>query len=205
MAETRSAPEWVHSVAAALDATAAVTLLLAAPAGTAIEPAEARPLIEMAHEKGIPALIVDELAAVTALGADGVHLTARADILDAYRAARDALGPDAVVAAEAGTSRHDAMTLGEAGADYVAFAPSREESDSDAARALQLDLVAWWADIFVIPLVAFGIDTAEEAGAVADAGADFIAVRLPHDASAETARTWAAAIVASLGNPADAA
>ncbi|HIE71875.1 MAG TPA: hypothetical protein EYP98_17775, partial [Planctomycetes bacterium] len=54
------------------------------------------------------------------LGLDGVHLT---DGSRSVRVARKELGPDAIVGAFCGTSRHDGMVAGEAGADYVALGP----------------------------------------------------------------------------------
>jgi thiamine-phosphate pyrophosphorylase len=69
------------------------------------------------------------------------------------------------------------MTLAEDGADYIAFGIPPHVEDRAAAAARQLELVAWWGEIFEIPCVAFDIDTCEEAIALAGAGADFVAVR----------------------------
>ena len=48
------------------------------------------------------------------------------------------LSPDAITGARC-NSRHDAMSAGEAGAQFIAFSG--------------LGLIAWWADIFEIPAV----------------------------------------------------
>lgn len=201
VAEARDDPGWHELVAAVLDAARAATLVVTAPEGAALASAAARPLVELAQRKKIAALIVDDPAAARETGADGVHLTPRPDIADACRAARAALGTQAIVGADAGASRHDAMLLGEAGADYVAFGRLPRDADSETAHT-QRELVAWWAEIFVVPVVAFGIETPEEAAALARAGADFVAVRMPRDGSAES---WAAAMAAALAAPADAA
>ena len=37
------------------------------------------------------------------------------------------------------------------------------------------ELIAWWAEIFVVPCVVFNIDNADEAEQFASLGADFIA------------------------------
>ena len=54
---------------------------------------------------------------VARAGADGAHV----DGMDALSEALTALKPDRIVGAGGLHSRHDAMTSGEAGADYVLF------------------------------------------------------------------------------------
>ena len=51
-----------------------------------------------------------------------MHLTQGAR---GVRHARKELGADAIVGAFCGASRHEGMNAGEAGADYVSFAPPR--------------------------------------------------------------------------------
>ncbi len=116
-------------------------------------------LIAAAQGQGIAALLRDYVAAVAALGADGVYLAAPdADVA----AVRRALGRERTIGAFA-SERHAAMVAGEAGADFVAF-----EHD--------LDLIAWWADTMVVPCLARGAITVDTVAAVVAAGADFIAV-----------------------------
>lgn len=192
-------------IAAALDATRAVTLILTAPDRGAIDPAVARPIVEMAQQKKVAALIADDVPAVRAAGADGVHLSWRPEIEDAYEAARTALGPDAIVGADAGDSRHDAMTLGESGADYVAFGRMSDAHGPEAARDLQRELVSWWGDVFIVPVVATDIASAEDARDLIARGADFVAVRLPAPGDSDTDAAWASALAAALGSSATAA
>jgi thiamine-phosphate pyrophosphorylase len=63
------------------------------------------------------------------------------------------------------------MLAGEAGADYVMF------GDPEAAlpAAAALERVAWWAEVFEPPCVGFARNL-DEVGALAAAGADFVAV-----------------------------
>lgn len=203
VAAGRAEPAWQARIAAALDATGAETMILTAP----LDPAALRTLVAVAQDKGVAALVANDVAAAKAAGADGVHLAWRPEIEEAYEAARTALGPDAIIGAEAGTSRHDAMTLGEAGADYVAFGRMADASDPDEAAATQRDLVAWWSEVFLVPVVASDATTEDEVATLARAGADFIAVHLPEAAGNDTASdaAWAAGLRAALRAPVGAA
>ncbi|KAB2851653.1 MAG: thiamine phosphate synthase [Hyphomicrobiaceae bacterium] len=126
--------------------------------------ARIRPLIAAAQRRSVAALVRGDIKLAARLEADGVHLPAD---LESYEYARDLLGLSAVIGIDSGTLRDDAMTLAEAGAEYIAFA--REDR-----RAL-LDKVEWWSEVFTVPCAVFGVATAEDALAFASAGADFVA------------------------------
>lgn len=164
-------------LAAALAAAPAASVLIAPPAGHALEPAAAQGLVTCAQSRGAAALLLDNAALARRLGADGVHLPAGSEIEARYRDARQTVGPAAAVGVDAGTSRHDAMTLAEAGADYVAFGLP-EGVDPEAAHERRLELIEWWAEIFEIPCVALDVETPEDAALLARVGADFIGIRL---------------------------
>ena len=106
-------------------------------------------LVELIQQYDTAALIANDSALAQATGADGCHFDPRVDLEDAYRNARAFLGRDAAVGIMPATSRHTAMTLAEAGADYIGYAVT---SATDTAG---LDHVAWWAEIFESPVVAF--------------------------------------------------
>ena len=95
-------------------------------------------LREVAHARDVPLVIERHLRLVERLGLDGVHLT---DAARSVRAARKALGPDAIVGAFCAASRHDGITAGEAGADYVAFGPCAPSALGDG-RFADRDLLA---------------------------------------------------------------
>lgn len=103
------------------------------------------------------ALVIDEhILLVEKLGLDGVHL---GDGARRVAKTRKMLGDDAIVGAFCGTSRHDGMSAGEAGADYVSFGPIGEGALGDGDRA-SADLFQWWSDVIEVPIVAEGaLDT----------------------------------------------
>ena len=193
-----AAPE---RLAAAFGAADLASVLIVPPAGRPLDAAAARPLIEVAQRRGAAALVATDARLARSLGADGVHLGSPADPGDAYQAARAILGPSGVIGVDPGISRHDAMTLAEAGADYIAFGAPAHLKDRDKARTRRDELVAWWAEIFQVPCVAFDVETAQEADALAAAGVDFVAVTLPAGQSAAAARDLVAAIAAAIGAP----
>lgn len=99
------------------------------------------------------ALVIDEhILLVEKLGLDGVHL---GDGARRVAKTRKMLGDDAIVGAFCGTSRHDGMNAGEAGADYVSFGPMGGAALGDGERA-DADLFQWWSDVIEVPIVAEG-------------------------------------------------
>jgi thiamine-phosphate pyrophosphorylase len=185
-------------LAAVLAVVPVVSVIVRAPAGRPLTAAVAAPLVQLGQKAGAAMLIEADAELARALRADGVHLPVADDPAAAYDAARAWLGGRAIVGADAGRSRHDAMTLGERGADYVAFGiPAFVKGRAEAAER-RLDLVQWWAEIFEVPVVAVDVEGLEAAGELTRAGADFVALTLacgssPGDAAAE-AHAFAAAL-----------
>jgi thiamine-phosphate pyrophosphorylase len=73
--------------------------------------------------------------------------------------------------------------------------------DRESARARRLDLVAWWSEIFEVPCVALDVETAADAGQLARAGADFVAMRLPKVASPDALSRWSEDVARALSVP----
>lgn len=109
-------------------------------------------LREVAHARDVPILIETHLVLAERHGLDGVHLT---DAARSVRKARKALGREAIVGAFCGASRHDGMTAGEAGADYVAFGPVGATGLGDGSLAAR-EIFAWWSEMIELPVVAEG-------------------------------------------------
>jgi len=102
--------------------------------------------------------------------ADGAHLTGGA----AFQAGAGALKPKFIAGCGGLSTRHDAMEAAESGADYVMFGEPDRDGRKPAFEAV-LDRVAWWSEIFQVPCVAYA-ENLDEAAALAQAGADFIAI-----------------------------
>ena len=107
---------------------------------------------EVAHRFDVALVIDTHVVLAQRLGLDGVHLT---DGPRSVRMARKDLGPDAIVGAFCDQSRHDGMTAGEAGADYVSFGPVGDTALGDGSRA-ETELFKWWSEMIEIPVVADG-------------------------------------------------
>jgi thiamine-phosphate pyrophosphorylase len=168
--------------------------------GTRLSAQSVKPLVDLAQGKGSAALLRDDVALARALRADGVHLSAALDNLARYEDARSVLGARAIVGADAGGSRHMAMELGEAGAEYVAFGqttlpraadPAAEEDASEPREAFtQVELINWWSEVFEVPCVALDVTGTDRARDMAAAGADFVAVTCPIATSPADVVTW---------------
>ncbi len=156
-------------LAQALATTTAACVLLCGD-GAPIDENHAGRLIDLVQASGLACLVENDAGLAERLGADGLHLDADAGT---YAAARKLLGESASIGALCGLERHDAMLLAEQGADYVAFGP-KAESIIDAIDQYA-DLIAWWSEIFVVPCVAWNVETAEQAAKFATLGADFVA------------------------------
>jgi thiamine-phosphate pyrophosphorylase len=192
----QSGPRALEQLAVAFEAADIASVIIEADTAEA-----AKPLIAAAQKAGAAALLVGNAQLARALKADGVHLPAGSTEAD-YEEARNILGQRFIVGADAGRSRDAAMRFGEAGVEYVGFGIPEFVGDTDSARARQLDLVEWWAEIFEVPCVAFDIAAASDAAALASAGADFVAVRLASEMTSESVRTALRDYAAALSVPA---
>jgi thiamine-phosphate pyrophosphorylase len=184
--------------AAALNAARIASIIVTPPPNGVIDRTEAVAIVAAGHAGNIAVLIEDDVNLAKSLGADGVHLAWHEDAEASYTAARAALGPNAIVGVDAGYSRHDAMSLGESGADYVAFSLPRHAADQETAEQQHFDLIEWWAEIFEVPVIAMDVESAEQAEPLAEAGADFVATRMPLDLTPDQVTVWISDIARGL-------
>jgi thiamine-phosphate pyrophosphorylase len=168
---TADAAALAGPLAAALQAADIAAVLLR------LGPADERGAINMVkrlapaiQDRGT-ALLVDGHAELAArAGADGAHLSG----IEAFTAALPLLKPARIAGCGGLESRHDAMLAGETGADYVMFGEPDAAGQRPRFEAV-IERVAWWAEVFEVPCVGFAADMGV-AGALARAGADFIAM-----------------------------
>lgn len=109
-------------------------------------------LREITHERDIALVLSDHTMLSDRLGLDGVHLS---DAARSVREARRKLGEDAIVGSFCATSRHDGMSAGEAGADYISFGPVQASSLGDGSF-MDLETFQWWSETIEVPVVAEG-------------------------------------------------
>ena len=117
------------------------------------------------------ALLVDgHVDLVARAGADGAHLSG----IGALEAALPSLKPDRIAGVGGLASRHDSMSAGELGADYVLFGEADAHGNRPSLEAIA-ERVEWWAELFEPPCVAYAASR-DEAYELALAGADFVLV-----------------------------
>lgn len=133
----------------------------------------AEPLQRICADRDVAFIVNDSIALAKRLGADGVHL-GQSD--GDPREARDVLGQGAQIGVTCHDSRHLAMAAGEAGADYVAFGAFFPTTTKPVRHRPEPSILSWWTTLFEIPCVAIGGITPDNAGTLAAAGADFVAV-----------------------------
>ncbi|MBK0397581.1 thiamine phosphate synthase [Limibaculum sp. M0105] len=125
-------------------------------------------LLPPCHEADVPLVIAEHHRLVGALGLDGVHIgRSRAPIRDL----RKTLGRDAIIGAFGGAERHRAMSLAEAGADYVSLGPVRVQGALGDGAAADDALFQWWSEMIETPVVAEGgvtLDDARRLAAITD-------------------------------------
>ena len=107
---------------------------------------------DVTHARDVALVIDSHIMLVERLGLDGVHLT---DGARSVRKARKELGADAIIGAFCGTSRHEGISAGESGADYISFGPVGASALGDGSMA-EHELFDWWSHMIELPVVAEG-------------------------------------------------
>jgi thiamine-phosphate pyrophosphorylase len=127
-------------------------------------------LAPVVQGSGAALLLEGHVELVARGGADGAHLTGIA----AMEEALPSLKPDRIVGVGGLATRHDSMSAGETGADYVLFGEPDANGQRPSVEAIA-ERLGWWAELFEPPCVGFAASR-EEAYEFAAAGADFVLV-----------------------------
>jgi thiamine-phosphate pyrophosphorylase len=163
-----------HALARALDAgdVAALQIRLK-DVDDVIVAAAVDALAPIAQARNVAVILNDRPDLAAKLGCDGVHV-GQDDA--SYAEARRLVGRERMVGVTCHASRHLAMEAAEAGADYVAFGAFFPTTTKEPKAQAELEVLTIWQETMEIPCVAIGGITVENARAVAQAGADFVAV-----------------------------
>ncbi len=154
-----------------------------------LAPAALAPQFLAASRRHDVALLTTDPGVARSLGCDGVEVSSR----PGYDAAREILGYNHIVGVFCGASRHLAMELADAGADYIAFSQSHDRPDAEP-------IIAWWSELFEIHCIAADPAAPEALAALLSQRPDFIR---PADAmwrSPEDARAIISATRRAIGN-----
>jgi len=130
----------------------------------------AKGIARAVQDKDVALLLDGHTDLVARAGADGAHLTGLAGFTEAL----GRLKPERIAGAGGLDTRHDAMAAAEATADYVMFGEPDEGGERPSFEAIE-ERVAWWAEVFEAPCVAFA-GSIDEVALLAKAGADFVAL-----------------------------
>jgi thiamine-phosphate pyrophosphorylase len=130
----------------------------------------AKAIAPTVQNKGAALLLHGFAELAARAGADGAHLTG----IDAFQAALATLKPARIAGCGGLATRHDAMLVAEAGADYVMFGEPDAAGRRPSFDAIT-ERVAWWAELFQVPCVGFAASL-DEVKPLAAAGADFVAI-----------------------------
>jgi thiamine-phosphate pyrophosphorylase len=154
----------------------------------------AEKLVPIIQDSGAAALLAGDSRVVGRTKADGLHLTGPAsEISDAIDKYADKL----IVGGGNAADRHHALEIGEERPDYIFFGKLDGDIKSEA-HPKNLALGEWWASMIEIPCIVMGGTDPASALAVAETGAEFVALRLAVFADAGRAPSVVAEVNALL-------
>jgi thiamine-phosphate pyrophosphorylase len=141
-------------------------------AGAALRREQASALLAACRAVGVPLIVNDDWRLAAEVGADGAHLGEDDGDL---AAARNALEAGAILGASCYDSLERAEAAARAGASYIAFGAFFPTPTKPHARRATTQLLQA-AGRFGLPRVAIGGITPENAAALVEAGAEYLAV-----------------------------
>ena len=167
--------DFPQQLIAALDAGPVAAFQLRVQTANQHEAAKlAEPLRAICEERDVAFMVANDIALAKRLRADGIHFE-RVEEGDT-KEARQQLGVETQIGISCFGSRHLAMEAGEAGADYVSFGAFYPTDTVEVTEYADPELLTWWQDLFELPSVAIGGIKPDNAAALIEAGADFLAV-----------------------------
>lgn len=132
----------------------------------------AEPIVRIAQEAGLAAIIAEDTRIAGRVGADGIHLETKPDGLrEAVERGRGKM----IVGAGGATTRDDALALGEAQPDYIFFGRFGFDNKPEPHKR-NLALGAWWAEVVEVPCVVLGGSDVASVEVVAATRVEFVAL-----------------------------
>lgn len=129
-------------------------------------------LMPVCHKYDVAFILNDRPDLAAQLGCDGVHIGADDAPFDE---ARKTMG-SAIVGVTCKDSRHLAMKLADAGADYVAFGAFFPTTTKATVAKTDPEILSIWSETTNVPCVAIGGIKVNNCEVLVQSGADFIAV-----------------------------
>lgn len=150
----------------------------------------AETLVPIIQNAGSAALIAGDSRVAGRAKADGLHMTGS---IEELTETIEKFSPKLIVGAGQAADRHTALEVGEARPDYIFFGKLTGDIKPEA-HPKNLALGEWWAALVEIPCIVMGGTDLSSALAVAETGAEFVALR----AAVFDAPAGAAAAVAEI-------
>jgi thiamine-phosphate pyrophosphorylase len=129
-------------------------------------------LVPVIQGAGAAALIAGDTRIAGRAKADGLHINGPvADVAEAV----EKFTPKMIVGGGNADDRHKALEIGEPGPDYIFFGKFDGDIKPEA-HPKNLALAEWWASMIEIPCMVMGGTDTASAAAVAETGAEFVAM-----------------------------
>ncbi len=141
--------------------------------GDGISPESASTLMQCAIDHEAAFIVADDVDFAREIGADGVHISGGTA---AYKKARSELGDDRIVGLTTALNRHDSMSMGEIGTDYIFFDPDMTHSHAAGETQSLESMIDWWSGLFQVPCVARAQYDINLNRAIINAGVDFLSL-----------------------------
>ena len=129
-------------------------------------------LVRIVQQAGAAALVAGDTRVAGRAKADGIHI---AGGIEELGEAVEKFTPRLIVGGGNATDRHKALEIGELQPDYLFFGKFHGDIKPEA-HPKNLALAEWWASMVEIPCIVLGGTDPQSALAVAETGAEFVAL-----------------------------
>ena len=154
----------------------------------------AEKLVSIVQAAGAAALVAGDTRVAGRVKADGIHVTGG---LEELGETVEKFTPQMIVGGGNATDRHKALEIGDVQPDYIFFGKIGGDIKPEA-HPKNVALAEWWASMVEIPCIVLGGTDPQSALAVAETGAEFVALDKAVFADPEQAPHVVAAVNALL-------